>query len=331
MRGGQFETLDTIARRFKREGHTMTDQALATKAPPRELPSPEVISRVLLGGDLSELSPAQRISYYRAVCDSLGLNPLTMPFKFLRLSGKEVLYALRNATDQLRNLYGISVEITSREVVEDTYVVTARATLPNGRHDESIGAVPIAALTGESRSNALMKCETKAKRRVTLSLVGLSTLDESEVESIPDAAPMSFNVETGTVKTDPPAPARTSRVPAGPGAEGAPAAPADLNLPIPEAWQPFALPKVESNRLHGRVAKVDDEVKTNKAGKVFTKRTVTLDTGEVVTTLDKDLAAKCSVYMVNQWLAEILVKPTRWGNDILTIARVPEAGDDAAF
>ena len=98
-----------------------------------------------------------------------------------------MLYATRNATDQIRHRYGISVTITSREVVEDTYVVTARATLANGRHDESIGAVPIAQLRGENRSNAMMKCETKAKRRVTLSLVGLSTLDESEIDSIPGA------------------------------------------------------------------------------------------------------------------------------------------------
>ena len=51
----------------------MADTALTT--PPRELPSPEVISKVLLGGDLSQLSPQQRISYYRAVCESLGLEP----------------------------------------------------------------------------------------------------------------------------------------------------------------------------------------------------------------------------------------------------------------
>jgi hypothetical protein len=37
-------------------------------------------------------------------------------------------------------------------------------------------------------ANALMKAETKAKRRVTLSICGLGMLDESEVESIPGAA-----------------------------------------------------------------------------------------------------------------------------------------------
>jgi hypothetical protein len=65
--------------------------------------------------------------------------------------------------------------------------VTARATMPDGRHDESIGAVPIEGLKGENRANALMKGETKAKRRVTLSICGLGILDESEVESIAGA------------------------------------------------------------------------------------------------------------------------------------------------
>lgn len=56
--------------------------------------------------------------------------------------------------------------------------------MPHGRQDESIGAVPIAALKGEALANAMMKCETKAKRRVTLSICGLGMLDETEVESV---------------------------------------------------------------------------------------------------------------------------------------------------
>jgi len=75
----------------------------------------------------------------------------------------------------------------AREVVEGCYVVTAQAAMPSGRCDESIGAVPIENLKGESRSNAMMKAETKAKRRVTLSICGLGMLDESEVDSIPNA------------------------------------------------------------------------------------------------------------------------------------------------
>lgn len=145
------------------------------------------IEQVLIGGDLSRLSPAERVSYYNNVCSSLGLNPLTRPFDYIRLNGKEVLYAKRDCTEQLRKIHGVSVTITAREVVEDCYVVTARATDRSGRADESIGVVPIANLKGEARANAMMKGETKAKRRVTLSICGMGLLDETEVDSIPGA------------------------------------------------------------------------------------------------------------------------------------------------
>src|SRR5262249_26019891 len=56
----------------------------------------------------------------------------------------------------------------------------AAATLPDGRQDESIGGVSLEGLKGESRSNAMMKAETKAKRRGTLSIFGLGVPDEKE-------------------------------------------------------------------------------------------------------------------------------------------------------
>lgn len=152
------------------------------------------IEQVLIKGDLAGLSPEQRVQYYNAVCQSVGLNPLTRPFDYIRLNGKEVLYAKRDCTDQLRRVHGVSIKIVSREAIEGVYVVTAQATDKTGRVDESTGAVPIEGLKGETRANALMKCETKAKRRVTLSICGLGLLDETEVDSVPGAqyvAPVS--------------------------------------------------------------------------------------------------------------------------------------------
>ena len=149
--------------------------------------SSQAIERVLIHGDLSQLSESERLSYYRAVCESLGLNYLTSPFAYIKLQGKLILYAKREATEQLRKLYSVSVQIVSRELLEDIYVVTARATLPDGRCDESIGAVYLGQSQGEARANLIMKSETKAKRRVTLSLCGLAVLDELEVETIPNA------------------------------------------------------------------------------------------------------------------------------------------------
>ena len=157
----------------------MTD--LATR------PADAIVERVIAAGDLARLSPEERTRYYGAVCESLGLNPLTQPFAYINLSGKLVLYATRGATDQLRRIHHVSTQILSRETVGDVYVVTAKATDRSGRSDESIGAVAIGGLKGEALCNALMKAETKAKRRATLAIVGLSFLDETEVETIPGA------------------------------------------------------------------------------------------------------------------------------------------------
>jgi hypothetical protein len=144
-----------------------------------------VLEKVVISGDLAELNVPQRADYYTAVCRSLGLNPLTKPFEFLTLNGKLRLYALRDCADQLRRIHGISISIASRERMNDIYIVTARAKDRTGREDESTGAVPLGNLRGDALANALMKVETKAKRRVTLSIAGLGWLDETELETIP--------------------------------------------------------------------------------------------------------------------------------------------------
>ncbi|MCP1133350.1 hypothetical protein NKT34_08615 [Paenibacillus polysaccharolyticus] len=166
-----------------------------------------IMEKVVIQGDLSSLKPEERFVYYTKVCESVGLNPLTKPFDYLKLDGKLVLYAKRDATDQLRKIQNISITITSREKVGDVYCVTARGTTQDGRTDESIGAVSltkeeklwdemrnrkvptgrILPLTADELANAIMKAETKAKRRVTLSLSGLGMMDESEIETVQDA------------------------------------------------------------------------------------------------------------------------------------------------
>lgn len=155
------------------------------------------IEMVVIDGDLATLSPEERLTYYSRVCESVGLNPLTKPFQYLRLSGRLVLYASKDATDQLRKLHGVSVRITARERIEDCWVVTAEATDSSGRTDASIGAVGIGGLKGDALANALMKAETKAKRRVTLSISGLGMLDETEIETVPAAEAVQVNTATG--------------------------------------------------------------------------------------------------------------------------------------
>lgn len=176
----------------------------------------DVMDRVIAQGDLARLSPADRVRYYMRTCESLGLNPLTKPFEYIELDGKLTLYATRTTTDQLRMIHRVALTIVARDTLHDVYIVTVRATMPDGRTDESTGAVPLVRERGEwrtsnsgkryyagdgtyedlppkERANAYMKAETKAKRRATLSICGLGWVDESEIDSIPSARRVNVN------------------------------------------------------------------------------------------------------------------------------------------
>lgn len=141
----------------------------------------------LLEGDLSKLSEARRMELYQATCRALRLNPLTNPFQYIKLNGRLKLYATKDCTDQLRQIHGISITDITTQEVKGIYVVKAHARNALGREDVSTGALEIANLKGEFLANALMKCETKAKRRVTLSICGMGMLDESELHTIAGA------------------------------------------------------------------------------------------------------------------------------------------------
>ena len=148
----------------------------------------EILSKTILDNDLGKLAPRERTEYYLGVCRSLHLNPLTRPFELVRLNGRLTLYATKNATDQLRQIFRISIDNLESQVIGDTFNVSLRATTPDGRTDTDMASVSIKNLQGEALCNAMMKCITKAKRRLTLSICGLGgILDESEARTVPDA------------------------------------------------------------------------------------------------------------------------------------------------
>lgn len=192
-----------------------------------------IMERVLHVGDLSKLTPQERADYYLSTCESLGLNPTTRPFEYIVLNGKMTLYPRRDCTDQLRKRDRVSISIVSRERMSDAYVVTARATTPDGRQDESIGAVPLTNLSGEALSNALMKAETKSKRRVTLSICGLGFVDESEVDSIPGAQRVQVNDQGEVIDIEPAVRPETPQPMGVPAPAQAPAQSAGSGQPAP--------------------------------------------------------------------------------------------------
>src|SRR5512139_3902696 len=85
------------------------------------------IEAVVIGGDLSKLTPEQRVSYYLQVCNSLGLNPLTKPFDYITLNGRLTLYARKDCADQLRKINGVSVGKPDIVFQDDWIIVTVAA------------------------------------------------------------------------------------------------------------------------------------------------------------------------------------------------------------
>ena len=138
------------------------------------------LERVLIKGDLSKLTEEQRMGYVQALCKLTKISLLTQPFEYISFEGRLQLYPKRAATEQLRMVHKISIKIVAREKINELYIVTAQSSDPTGRVDEAIGVVNMAGLRGKDLANAMMKAETKAKRRVTLSHCGLGALDEIE-------------------------------------------------------------------------------------------------------------------------------------------------------
>lgn len=171
----------------------------------------KITESLILKGDLSALASDDKVTYYKGYCERLGLDPFTKPFDILRLNGRDVLYLTRAGAQQLNKLHGVSHAITSRELMAEAgiFQVVARATLPDGRFTESMSAVSVSNLKGEAYCNALMKAETKAKRRATLDLLGLGILSEEETITIegatkaPEIALEAEEVHTSASVIDP--------------------------------------------------------------------------------------------------------------------------------
>jgi hypothetical protein len=164
--------------------------------------------KALLRGDLSDLSGAERKEFYKSVCDSIGLNPLTKPLEYIYLNGDLTLYANKTAAAQLRQNLSISITDLDISREEGLHVVYAYAQDETARTDVDAGIVSINGKSGEGLANARMKAITKSKRRVTLSICGLGFLDETEVDDIPDEAKKEANVRQGSGQLKPRKPDR---------------------------------------------------------------------------------------------------------------------------
>src|SRR3990167_11218434 len=158
--------------------------------------SPEIIEKIVTKGDLSGLSIQQKLAYLKYTCERLELNPAAQPFNLISFkqgnSYKEVLYCTKAGAEQITKNNKVSHQIISEKEEKGLYIVKARASLPDSRFVEDMGIVDISkGFSGGPPSNTelanlMLKAITKAKRRATLSLLGLGMMDETEAETLPE-------------------------------------------------------------------------------------------------------------------------------------------------
>ena len=175
--------------------------------------TPEMFA--LAKGELKALNNNQQAFVLGELCKATGLNPAGAPFDFLWFNGRLNIYPNKGAASQLRAREKASIKIVSKVREGDVYTVTARISTPDGREEEASGAVSLLEwdkdnkclrldkqgnpipLRGLELANAMMKAESKAKRRVTLDAIGLGLMDAEEVEDL------SFDKNTALVETPP--------------------------------------------------------------------------------------------------------------------------------
>lgn len=164
-----------------------------------------IVHATIASGDYSRLDDAQRGDVVLALCRATGLNPLTKPFDFLKLQGKLILYANRNAGDQLAAQHRITRRIVRGPEIVDVggkklVLCVCEASTPDGRTEHATATVDLADPCG--LANVYMKAETKAKRRAALAVTGLSILDESEARDTGSRAEVA-NDNTAEAKPAP--------------------------------------------------------------------------------------------------------------------------------
>src|SRR3990167_7450049 len=118
----------------------LVERAPQTRALSSATMSAATLLSVVSDGDCSKLTDPQRLEYYHARCEAAGLDPRTQPFQFITVrGGKKVLYARKEATEQLTARDGIEFSIISQVTEGGIRTVTIQAKARDGRQTVEIG------------------------------------------------------------------------------------------------------------------------------------------------------------------------------------------------
>ena len=180
-----------------------------------ELGATNAMRAYLRSGDLSSLPEAEKDKVLIKMCAHYDLDPILRPFILLTLNGKQVWYPTKAATDQVAAKFNLTREVieikenVERGVIECRVKITApgcersetciaAVSITEFQRDSS-GKVAPQLMRGETYANALMKVESKAKRRATLGWLGIAESYEAgefEIEKISEPQPITIEAET---------------------------------------------------------------------------------------------------------------------------------------
>jgi hypothetical protein len=166
----------------------------------------EIREKVLVGGDLTDLTPRQRLLVYEWRCKADNVDPITRPFDYMRVPDQDrpgqkklILYNNKTWAAQKRSEFQIKLDLVSKGVEDGLYEVIFHGTNNRGQDEIEIGAVPYEpSWKADFRANLKKKAWTQAKRRLTIALSGRGDLDESEAD-IPGAERVNVDPQTGEI------------------------------------------------------------------------------------------------------------------------------------
>jgi hypothetical protein len=167
------------------------------------------IKEYFRSGNIAQLNPDEQDFIKAKLCERYNLDPILRPFELISFAGgQQKFYMTASATNQLANALSLTREIVNLEIDEQRMIAkcTVKVSSPTNRSEtcnafiaiskfappKERGGIPTRVLMeGEELANTLMKLETKAKRKATMSFFGImdAGTDYEDRPAAPLAAP----------------------------------------------------------------------------------------------------------------------------------------------
>lgn len=158
-----------------------------------------VLNKFLQTGDVISFTDEQKLLIMQMLCEKYGLDPVTRPLDLIKMPqsnntpAREIVYLTANGCELIAAKWKMSFKIKEKGIDKDAgvaYFVLEGRIPETDRSDESTAYVQCVRKNiknepeyffGTDMANALMKCETKARRRLIKRLTGLDYIDEDDI------------------------------------------------------------------------------------------------------------------------------------------------------